>query len=53
MTDIALEMTAKRYNNRMGFQDSLNEVRKKERMTEGNECEVHVFEMSSKCSQSV
>ncbi len=27
-------MTAKRYNTRIGFQDSLNEVRKKERMTE-------------------
>ncbi len=32
-------MTAKRYNIRMGFQDSLNEVRKKERMSEGSERE--------------
>jgi hypothetical protein len=32
-------MTAKGYNIRMGFQDSLNEVRKKERMTEGSERE--------------
>ena len=32
-------MTAKCYNIRMGFQDSLNEVRKKERMTEGSERE--------------
>jgi hypothetical protein len=32
-------MSAKRYNIRMGFQDSLNEVRKKERMREGSERE--------------
>ena len=32
-------MTAKRYNIRMRFLDSLNEVRKKERMTEGSERE--------------
>jgi hypothetical protein len=32
-------MTAKCYNIRMGFQDSLNEVREKERMTEGTERE--------------
>jgi hypothetical protein len=32
-------MTAKCYNIRMGFQDSLNEVREKERMTEGSERE--------------
>ena len=39
MTDISLKMTAKRKDTRMGFQDSLNEVRKKERMTEGSERE--------------
>ena len=32
-------MTAKGYNIRMRFQDSLNEVRKIERMTEGSERE--------------
>jgi hypothetical protein len=32
-------MSAKRYNIRMGFKDSLNEVRKKERMREGSERE--------------
>jgi hypothetical protein len=32
-------MTAKRYNIRMGFQNSLNKVRKKEKMTEGSERE--------------
>ncbi len=32
-------MTAKGYNIRMRFQDNLNEVRKKERMTEGSERE--------------
>ena len=32
-------MTAKRLNTRIGFQDSLNKVRKKERMTEGSERE--------------
>ena len=32
-------MSAKCYNIRMGFQDSLNEVRKKERMREGSERE--------------
>ena len=39
MTSIKWKMTAKCYNIRMGFQDSLNEVRKKERMTEGSERE--------------
>ena len=37
MTSIKWKITAKRYNIRMGFQDSLNEVRKKERMTEESE----------------
>ena len=32
-------MSAKCYNIRMGFQDSLNEIRKKERMREGSERE--------------
>ena len=39
MTSIKWKMTAKCYNIRMGFQDSLNDVRKKERMTEGSERE--------------
>ncbi len=39
MTDIKWKITAKDYNIRMRFQDSLNEVRKKERMTEGSERE--------------
>jgi hypothetical protein len=43
MTAIKWEMTANRWNIRMGFQDSLNEVREKERkterMTEGSERE--------------
>jgi hypothetical protein len=32
-------MSAKCYNIRRGFQDSLNEIRKKERMREGSERE--------------
>ena len=39
MTSIKWKMTAKGYNIRMGFQDSLNEVIKKERMTEGRKRE--------------
>ena len=39
-------MTAKGYNIRMGFQNSLNEVRKKERMTEGSEREIFRFSIS-------
>ena len=39
VTLISRNYQQKRYNIRMGFQDSLNEVRKKERMTEGSERE--------------